>query len=74
MVVGPSSNRTFNASMASESSFSQVKIHSCSSVSIRFTNSLSSSIVIFSLSVSSLGVKSGRLERASDCTIFVPAM
>ena len=72
--MGPSSNRVFSAFMVLESSFSQFRIHSCSSASIRFTNNVSSSIVIFSLSVSSLGMKSSRLESVSDCIIFVPVI
>ena len=63
MFVGLSSSSIFSASMASESSFSHVRIHSCSSVSMRFMNNSSGNIVMFSLSVSSSGVKSGLLER-----------
>ena len=69
-----SSSRVDKASIASLSIVLQSAMRFCNSVSIKLMNRLSGSMVMLSLSSSSTGTKSGRQERASDCTILCPGV
>jgi uncharacterized membrane protein len=62
--------KVVNASFASLSIVSQFAILVCKSKSIRLMNRFSGSMVMFSLSLSSSGTKSGRRDSASDCIIL----